>query len=198
MLTLAVQAGGLSRRMGQDKGLVPLHGKPLIEHVLDRLEGLADETLITSNNPENYQYLKHPIASDKIPGAGALSGLETALEAATGEHVFVIACDMPLVNKELVEFIVSYSDKADLVIPVFNDRYQPLLALYQREECLKAIKYSLANNQRRMIGFHQQVTVHEIPPKQIEEYDAEGHSFVNVNSPEDLAQLEKKQRFLLA
>lgn len=192
MLTLAVQAGGLSSRMGQDKGLVKLAGIPLIEHVLKRLNGVADETIITSNNPDSYRYLKLPIASDKVPGAGALAGLQTALRAAKGDFVFVVACDMPLVNRQLVKFIVSQANDADLVIPLFNDRYQPFHALYRRDTGLKAIEQSISDNQRRMISIHSNLKVREIQSIEFEDIDPLGDSFVNVNDPQELAQLEKK------
>jgi len=192
MLTLAVQAGGLSSRMGQDKGLVKLAGIPLIEHALKRLNGVADETIITSNNPDSYRYLKLPIASDKVPGAGALAGLQTALRAAKGDFVFVVACDMPLVNRQLVKFIVSQANDADLVIPLFNDRYQPFHALYRRDTGLKAIEQSISDNQRRMISIHSKLKVREIQSIEFEDIDPLGDSFVNVNDPQELAQLEKK------
>jgi molybdopterin-guanine dinucleotide biosynthesis protein A len=178
--------------MGQDKGLVKLAGIPLIEHVLNRLNGVADETIITSNNPDSYRYLKLPIASDKVPGVGALAGLQTALQAAKGDYVFVVACDMPLVNRQLVKFIVSQANDVDLVIPLFNDRYQPFHALYRRDTGLKAIEQSISDNQRRMISIHSKLKVREIQSIEFEDIDPMGDSFVNVNDPQELAQLEKK------
>ncbi len=191
MLSLVIQAGGLSRRMGRDKGLVLLNGTPLVEHVINRLEGLANEIIITTNKPKSYQYLNHALASDKNPGAGALTGLHTALKAAHGKHVFVIACDMPLVNRKLVEYIISCSEMADVVIPYFADRYQPLHALYHRENCLPPISQSLAEKQKRMIAFHSLVSIHKISTSQIKSFDPEGQSFENVNTPEELARLEE-------
>jgi molybdopterin-guanine dinucleotide biosynthesis protein A len=192
MLTLAIQAGGLSRRMGQDKGIVHLNGIPLIEHVLNRLDDIADETIITSNHPEKYQFLNLPIAADKEPGSGALAGLQTALQAANGEYVFVVACDMPLVNRQLVEFIISQADDADLVIPIFNDRFQPFHALYHRNNCLRAIEQSIIDNQKRMISIHANLKVREIQSTEFQDLDPLGDSFININDPQELAQLETK------
>lgn len=191
MISIAIQAGGQSRRMGQDKGLVPLNNVPLIEHVISNLTGLADETIITTNHPENYQYLNLPLASDKYPGAGALNGLQTALEAAHGEHVFVIACDMPFVNSDLVRYIFSNANKADVVIPHFEDKFQPLHALYHRNNCLPAIKQVLSKNQKRMISFYPLIAVHKISWQEIARFDPGGQSFKNINTPEELAQAEQ-------
>ena len=91
MKTIAVQAGGRSSRMGEDKALIQLAGKPLIEYVLDRIHGLADEILITTNQPEALAYLDLRMVGDEIPGAGALNGLKTALSAALGEMTLVLS-----------------------------------------------------------------------------------------------------------
>lgn len=191
MVSIVIQAGGQSRRMGRDKGLVPLNNLPLIEHVIAPLIDLADETIITTNRPDDYQYLGLPLASDQHPGAGALAGLETALEAAHTEHVFVIACDMPFVNRDLVEYIISFAGKADVVVPHFDDKFQPLHALYHRNNCLPAIRRSLSENLKRMISFYPLVSVYKIASKQVKSFDPVGQSFKNVNTPEDLADAER-------
>ncbi len=83
MLTVAIQAGGESRRMGQDKALLPFLGQPLIVRVIERLKLLADEILVTTNHPQAYQFLGLPLYPDQQPGRGALGGLYTALNAAS-------------------------------------------------------------------------------------------------------------------
>jgi len=79
MLSVAVQAGGRSSRMGQDKALLPVAGKRLIEHVLDQVKDLSDDLFITSNHPESLRDLNIRLVQDEYPGRGALYGLETAL-----------------------------------------------------------------------------------------------------------------------
>lgn len=191
MISIVIQAGGQSRRMGQDKGLVPLDNIPLIEHVISSLVGIADETIITTNYPNDYQYLDLPLASDQYPGAGALAGLQTALKAAHGEHVFVIACDMPFVNRDLVKYIFSNAGKADVVVPHFEDRFQPLHALYHRNNCLPAIEQVLSENKKRMISFYPLITIHKITSQQIKIFDPDGQSLKNINTPDELAQAEQ-------
>ena len=75
MLTIAVQAGGESRRMGQDKALMPFLGQPLIQRVVKRLSAIADEIIITTNQPDSYRFLGLPLFPDTRPGHGALGGL---------------------------------------------------------------------------------------------------------------------------
>lgn len=176
--------------MGRDKALVPLAGLPMIQHVLARLEGLGDETLVTTNN-EELDFLNLPLISDEEPGAGALYGLRTALSAARGDTVLVIACDMPFVNRLLLEHLVELSEKADVVVPRWNDRYQTLQSVYARKKCLKAVEDALESGEQRMISFYPQVKVRIVPPEEVAEYDPTGRSFFNVNTPEDLSEAEE-------
>lgn len=191
MLSVVIQAGGRSSRMGEDKGLVPLAGRPMIEHVLTRVAGLGEETLITTNNPDAYEYLGLPMASDPEPGAGALPGLRTALKAAQGDTVLVLACDMPFVNRLLLEHMLEQSNHADVVVPRWEGNYQTLHAVYNRKRTLKAVEQALAEGERRMISFYPQLRVHVVEPEQIRQYDPQGRSFFNVNTPDELKEAER-------
>ncbi len=191
MLTVVIQAGGRSSRMGEDKGLVPLAGRPMIEHVLTRVAGLGEETLITTNQPDDYAYLGLRMASDPQPGAGALPGLRTALQAAHGDTVLVLACDLPFVNRLLLEHMLAQCDDADVVVPRWEDTYQTLHAVYNRKRTLRAVEQALADGERRMISFYPQLRVHTVTPEVVRQYDPHGRSFFNVNTPEELAEAER-------
>jgi molybdopterin-guanine dinucleotide biosynthesis protein A len=188
--TAAIQAGGASRRMGRDKGLVRLAGIPLVERVLAQVDGLIDQIIITANDAESYRYLGLPIARDKRPGAGALEGLRTALANASGERVLVVGCDMPFLNPELMALLLDLADGFQAVLPRWDERLQPLCAVYQRS-CLHAIERSLASGQKRMIAFHDQVDVRIVGEDEVATFDPDGLSFFNVNTPEDLAAAER-------
>ena len=189
MLTIAIQAGGQSRRMGTDKARVQLAGKPLIEHVLGRVEGMADEILITSNHPESLAYLEIPLVRDAIPGVGALAGLYTALEAAHGNHVLVLACDMPFVNRQLLEYMIGLAPEADIVVPLHASYFEPMHAIYNKS-CLPAIESSLSNGETRVISFYERMVVRAIDENEIATFKPRGRSFFNINTPEDLALAE--------
>ena len=83
MLTVVIQAGGQSRRMGKDKALIPFQGQPLISRVIQRVLPVASEILITTNKPQDFDFLPYTLITDIIPGRGALGGVYTALNAAT-------------------------------------------------------------------------------------------------------------------
>lgn len=190
VVTVAIQAGGQSSRMGRDKALVPLGGKPLIAHLLARVEGLGDEILITTNRPEAYARFGARMASDPVPGAGALEGLHTALTAAKGDQVLLLACDMPFVSRPLLEYMLDLADDADIVVPRREGRFEPLHALYKRSLCLPPLRAALASGEKRMIAFFPHVQVLTIEKPELTRLDPQGRSFFNINTPEDLAQAE--------
>ncbi|HSB90661.1 MAG TPA: molybdenum cofactor guanylyltransferase [Anaerolineales bacterium] len=189
MVTLAVQAGGQSRRMGRDKGLVELAGRPLIRHVIDRLARLADEVVVTTNDRQRYAFLDVRLVSDAVPGAGALPGLATALEAAHGERVLIVACDMPFASAKLAAHLLELALDADVAIPRREGEFEPLFAAYRRD-CLPAIHTALAAGQARMISYFPSVRVRPVEAKEWESFDPGGRSFFNVNTPDDLRRAE--------
>jgi molybdopterin-guanine dinucleotide biosynthesis protein A len=190
MLTVAIQAGGQSRRMGRDKGLVLLRGRPLIRHMLDRVADLGDEIVITTNHPEAYAFLGVRLASDESPGAGALNGLRTALNAAHGDEVLVLACDMPFVSRPLLRHLIELAPQADVVVPRRGGEFEPMHAIYARD-CLGEIQASLEAGDKRMISFFPRVKVLAVEEDVLERLDPGGRSFFNVNTPAELAEAEQ-------
>jgi molybdopterin-guanine dinucleotide biosynthesis protein A len=154
MLTICVQAGGESRRMGQDKALMPFLGRPLIQRVVDRLAPIADEVIVTTNRLEDYRFLGLPLYPDLKPGRGALGGLYTALASATCEAVAVVACDMPFASPTLIDtgYSLLVQEEADVAIPNSGEGLEPLHAVYRRETCLPAIESAIDADQWKLIS----------------------------------------------
>ena len=191
MLTIAIQAGGDSQRTGIDKALLPLAGKPLIEHLLMRVSDLGDDILVTTNRPGDYAFLGVRLVSDPVPGLGALHGLHTALDAARGRSVLVLACDMPFVSRPLLEHLISLASQADVVVPHNEAGFEPLHAIYKKQACLPAIGAALAAGENRLISFYSMVHVLPVEGNDLSRLDPRGLSFFNVNTLEDLAQAER-------
>ena len=192
MLTLVVQAGGESRRMGSDKGLLPFLGRPLIQHVIERLAPLAEEVLVTTNQPDAYRFLDVPLHADILPGKGALGGLYTALSVASQPLVAVVACDMPFASRLLFSFMAETltSTGADLAIPSSGEGLEPLHAVYRREPCLAAALAALEKGQMKLISWFPQVRVETISNEQVAAIDSYPHIFLNLNTPGDLQRAE--------
>jgi molybdopterin-guanine dinucleotide biosynthesis protein A len=188
MLTVAIQAGGESRRMGQDKALLPFLGQPLIVRVLERLKPLADEILVTTNHPQAYQFLGLPLYPDQEPGRGALGGLYTALTSASHPLVAVVACDMPFVSAALLSAMrdVLLATQVDIAIPVTGHGSEPFHAVYRRQTCLPMVRQALEAGKWRVDSWFDQVQLHPMQPDEIHRYDPDGLCFRNVNTPEEL------------
>ncbi len=191
MFAIAIQAGGKSQRIGRNKPLLPLGGKPLIEHVLSQIDGLGEEILITTNHPTELKYLGFRLVPDQDPGAGALNGLYTALNAAKEAYVLVLACDMPFISRPLLEHMLKIAPLADVIVPRPQGLYEPLQALYQRQNCLPAVKAALEEGDKRVVSFFPRVKVHAIEQAVITRLDPKGLSFFNVNYPKDLVRAEE-------
>jgi molybdopterin-guanine dinucleotide biosynthesis protein A len=191
MVSIAVQAGGRSSRMGQDKALISLGGKRLIEHVIDRLQDLSDDLFITTNQPQALEDLNLRLVPDQIPGQGAIFGLQTALKAARYEHVLVVACDMPFIQRKLIEHLLSLVDHADVIIPELEGNLEPMLAVYRSTTCLAALERALEEHKQRMISFFPLVNVMPIKTELIKELDPDRLSFFNINTAEDVLRAER-------
>ena len=193
MLSIVIQAGGESRRMGRDKGLVPFNGQPLIQRVVERLVSLGDELLVTTNRPQDYLFLGLPLVGDLLPGQGALGGLYTALSAASQPLVAVVACDMPFANRALLAAMrdMLMETHYDVVMPASARGLEPLHAVYRRSTCLPVVESALWDGQRRMISWLASVELYTMPPEVVQQYDPAGRIFVNLNTPQELAEAER-------
>ncbi len=193
MLTIVIQAGGESRRMGQDKALIPFCGKPLIKRVADRVSPLADEVLVTTNHPEHYLFLGLPLYEDVLPGKGALGGIYTALKIARYPRVAVVACDMPFVSVPLLEAELDLLDRtsSDAVIPKTDLGTEPFHAVYRRETCLPAIQASIQAGLWRVNSWFHSARIQFFTFEEMRQLDPAGLAFWNVNTPEEFRQAEQ-------
>ncbi len=194
MLSVVIQAGGESRRMGRDKGLAPFLGATLVERVYSRVAGLADELIVTSNHPEAYAFLSMPVVTDRLPGRGALGGLYTALSSASQPLVAVVACDMPFVNAGILAAardLLASDPTIAAVIPRPGDGAEPFHAVYRREACLPAVEQAIKRDRWRVDSWFDQVRVHYLADDILQAHDPDRLAFWNVNTPDELLRAER-------
>ncbi len=187
-LTVAILAGGESQRFGTDKALAPLQGRPLLAHLLARVAGLGAETCLIANHPDPYTSFGLPIWPDVLPGRGVLGGLYSALYYAASPWVLCLACDMPLLSRSLVEYQLTLRAGADVVMPQLNGKTEPLHTLWA-QVCREPIRAALARGEKRLISVLPAVRVRYMMEPEIEAYDPEHLSFMNINTPGDLEAL---------
>jgi molybdopterin-guanine dinucleotide biosynthesis protein A len=192
MLSVSIQAGGESRRMGQNKALIPFLGKPLIQRVIERVTAIAGEILVITNDPPAYEFLGLPLIADKIPGHGVLGGLYTALLEAKQPYVTSIACDMPFVNANLLKIEIArlMAGAEDVVIPESASGLEPLHAVFRRDTCLPFVEEALRQNERRLISWFHRANVLVVSRAEVAQIDPDEQAFININTPADLAHAE--------
>lgn len=199
-ITVAIQAGGESKRMGQSKATVPFAGRPLICRLVERLAPAADEVLVTTNEPESLVFLRDDfpdldirLVRDAFDERGALPGLYTALSAASCPHVAVVACDMVFASPSLAlaESLAATESGADAVVPVNRHGFEPFHALYLPSRCLPAIEAALGRGELRAQSFFGDVELYEFSREEVMAAEPRGGCFLNANTPEDLRAFER-------
>lgn len=171
---------------------MPFLGQPLIQRITTRLAGLADELIITSNQPQAYHFLGLPVHPDLRPGRGALGGLQTALTYASQPLVAIVACDMPFANPQLLSWQAGLleAEEMDVAIPLTSGGYEPLHAVYRRAACLPAVEWALDNDQWKLISWFSRVRLRTLTQEECQRFDPANLAFANVNTPDELREAE--------
>ena len=190
----AILAGGRSRRMGTDKALLLFDGTPLIGHVIDRLRDVIPKIVIVGDNAGGYRRFGLPIFPDPRPDEGPLGGIRTALVSIDTPLIFCCACDMPFLETALVGRLLELAEQGvAAVVPRLHDEPEPLCAVYARE-ALPAIETELAAGGRRIRNALARIPTRYVEEKELRNFDPELRSFVNVNTPGDLARIRESSR----
>lgn len=181
-VTGVILAGGQGRRMGgQDKGWVEYQGKPMIQHILDRLKDQVDEIIIIANrNQEAYAELGVPVYSDYLDGfQGPLVGIATGLKSAGYEHVVFVPCDGPFISSKLVHtFTQQYMRfKKPVVVASDGERLQPMVVMIQKN-MVEPLERALAEGERKPDRWYASVGMDEVT--------LNPHSLHNFNTQEQM------------
>lgn len=184
-VSAVVLAGGKSQRLGMDKSLLILDGEWLLQRIVSQLATLSSDILVVANDGERLASLNVPIVADARPGTGPLGGIYSGLQSMRCERGLFVACDMPLLNLHLLRYMIQLSPQFDVVIPRVGDETEPLHAVYGKT-CLQPMADLMDRGQRRVIHFFDRVRVRYVGPEEIEVFDPEHLSFININTPSDL------------
>lgn len=192
--TGVILAGGqASRYGGRPKGLERVHGERVIDRVARVLGAVTDSLLLIANDPAASAWLPGVrVASDVRLGVGSLGGIHAALVHAT-TAVIVVAWDMPFVPEGLLAELRALGEEADVVAPESGSSRRGLepLCAYYSPACITPIERSIDADDRRVIGFFEQVRVARIPAEEVQKYGDPDRLFMNVNSPGELALAEQ-------
>lgn len=189
-----VLVGGRGERLGQDKTLETIGSRSLLEHVLRRLSFLDTEILLVTASGDFcsplFSRFRLRAVSDVYPGCGPLGGIYTGLRASGAFYNFVIACDMPFLNRGLLDYMAGVAPGYDLVVPRFGELVEPLHAVYS-QDCLTAAARLLKAGRYKVQGLFDEVRVRYLDEAEIERFDPDYLSFFNVNTKSDLAKARR-------
>jgi molybdenum cofactor guanylyltransferase len=183
-ITGIILAGGSSHRMGTDKSLLDLGGKPVIAHVINVMTSAFPRVVLVTNDPDKYARFGLPMTPDIIPNIGTLGGIHAGLSYLKKGAAFFTASDMPFIRRELIDYLVGAFHNTDAVVPYVNGEYEPLLAVYAKR-CLSAVEKTIASRKRRAVDFLSNVRLTTIRDDEFHSVDPDFVSIFNINMPED-------------
>jgi molybdopterin-guanine dinucleotide biosynthesis protein A len=187
----AILAGGANRRFGSPKALAEVGGRRIVDRVRDALAEAVGDVVLIANDVDLFGDLHLPARGDLTRGAGALSGIETALRWAMEMDrpgALCVAGDMPFLSPALLrEIAARAAGDADAVVPESTGRrgVEPLCAWYS-VACLPAVERALASGDRSLHALADAVRAERIPLDTVRRYGDPEIIFMNVNTPGDL------------
>jgi molybdopterin-guanine dinucleotide biosynthesis protein A len=192
-ITGVVLAGGKSSRMGQNKALMTLGGKRLVDRVAAVMRNVFDTLLMVTNTPEVYADLGVPMVQDVWPDKGSLGGIYSAIHHVNTPYCLVVACDMPFLQAAMLHYLITQMSDYDVVVPDVLGELQTLHAIYSKA-CLQPIARCLAMDRLRIAGFFPDVRVRTVTASELQPYDPALLAFQNLNTPEEFQAAEQRLR----
>jgi molybdopterin-guanine dinucleotide biosynthesis protein A len=187
-MTGVILAGGESTRMGRNKAFIEIEGERIINRIVSLFKEIFDHTLLITNSPLDYLDLNVRLITDIIPGKGSLGGIYTGLFFSPTPRAFFVGCDMPFLNKKVINYFLSLADTADIVVYHSGDYWEPLHAVYSRN-FIKPIERLMERGELRIIKGYKWMKVRKVKREELELIDPDLHSLVNINTPEDLKKI---------
>jgi molybdopterin-guanine dinucleotide biosynthesis protein A len=189
-ISAIILAGGLATRMnGADKGLVILHKKPLVKHVIKRITKQVDEIIINANREiTQYQAFGYTVLQDEVEDfLGPLAGFSLGLQHAKHDYLLTVPCDSPLLPLDLAKRLMTalLEHDADIVVASSDDNAHPVFSLCKKS-VLPSLTAYLEQGERRVSAWQKSQKYIEV------DFSDCNEAFTNLNTFEDLAELELK------
>lgn len=186
-ITGVILAGGKNSRMGQDKGMLLVDGKKIVERTIRVLKLFVHQIMIISNG-KNYDYLGYKVLNDIVKDAGPMGGIHTALTRCETDKVLVVSCDMPFVSTEVISELVLRAGEGEVVIPVHGrEETEPLCAIYSKS-CLSRFDERLRSGQWKL---RDSLDYFKVKKVIFPQNGLSKNWFMNVNTPQEYQSLTR-------
>lgn len=202
-ITGIILSGGKSKRMEANKSLLDLNGITVIERITGLMKTLFSHVILIANEPDLYEFLKIPIYSDIYPYRGPLSGIHSGLVHSQTEKNFIISCDIPLINAEIISSLVEYQSDKEIIVATDDGYIQQLCGVYFKSNIIAAEKLlmeSIEEENRNKEQKKRKCSVRKLIESQNSEIISDSsilHGyfpgiFSNMNTPEDYEFVKSK------
>lgn len=188
-LAAIVLVGGGSTRMGRPKAWLDFHGVPLLARVVERVRPAVDEIVLVAAPGQVLPPVggDATVVRDTHPGEGPLPALALGLATIAAPWALAVGCDGPLLRLAVVAYLAGLrADDRDAIVPVWNERPQPLVAVYRRT-IRPTLDAMVASGERRLQAIARLPRVLQVGPEALRGLDPEGDSFRSLNTPEEYA-----------
>ena len=184
-ITIVILAGGKSSRMGEDKGLMSLNGKPMIKHIIDTVKELDLDSIIISND-KKYECFGIPVFEDIFKDIGPLGGIHAGFENTQTSKILILSCDMPYINKNIINYILKNSKLNNIVITKHGKNIHPLIGIYDKNIVNKLLE-SIRDKKLKAIDLAKELKCYILDLTK--KFD--NTLFHNINSKNDLYPIVK-------
>lgn len=193
-ISCIVLAGGKGLRLGRNKALETISGTGLLQRVIFQLGFLNSDIIVVAAAKQSLPGLTSPsrlrIVTDTYPAKGPLVGIYTGLTTSETFYNLVVACDMPFLNRDLLQYMTQVMDDFDLVLPRLGEMVEPLHAVYSKN-CLAPVESLLKEGNLTIYHLFPLVKVRYIEAEEIDRFDPQRLSFFNINTETDLDKAKK-------
>ena len=198
-ITGIVIAGGKGTRLGgRDKAFLEVDGEPIIVRTLRLFRTLFTQTIIVTLRPERFAGLGAEITVDRFRGGGPLAGIHAGLLAAREAYAFVTACDMPLLDADVIRFLLGRipreaGQSPDAIGPWWDGDVEPLHAVYAVRS-VRSMERCLEQNEHSIREFLRRVRVDYVAEEVLARFAGAARSFTNINTPGELRRLRQNEQ----
>ncbi|MBU0996313.1 MAG: molybdenum cofactor guanylyltransferase [Proteobacteria bacterium] len=179
-----LSGGNCARHGGKNKAMIDICGQRIIVRIYHVMKSIFKDLILVTNDPDAYSDLDVRIVKDIYGDRSALTGLHAGLDAAMNTHAFFVACDAPLIKKELIKLMLKHwHPEYDALVPKTSAGMEPLFAVYSKR-CLPFIEHHLDQKKYKIMDIYNYLNVANIDESILREHDSNLSSFFNVNTPD--------------
>ena len=193
-ISCIVLAGGKGLRLGRNKALETINDTSLLQRAISQLSFFNSDIIIVTaakqHCPRLSGHSRLRIITDTYPGKGPMVGICTGLRASNTLYNFVFACDMPFLNRDLLQYMIEAVDNFDIVVPRLGNMVEPLHAIYSKN-CLVSAESLIKQGNMSAHQLFPLTRVRYVEAEEIDRFDPEHLSFFNVNTQADLTKARK-------